>query len=307
MTCNARYDFGCTLLGVLAFALLAPLRLSAAEIGFDDRAGSTGCNFYLIGRISAGDDNKFREAVLRAFESGCKPNGLDIFSQGGDVEAAMAIGRQVAMLAMNTRAPQAYNVASGSWTCNIRGELVQSYDSLTKQGSRDCICASACFFIWAGGVVRSGNVVIIHRPHFEQKSYSALSVTEARQRYQMLTSAVQKYLTSVDISEALITRMLAINSRDGSLLQAEELKGLRRRGYYDELLIAKCGKSEAEFEAEADEAMKGFKGKTTADYFLTRVEASRERINCTTAALREISEQAKVEYLQIYGRGMNSR
>jgi hypothetical protein len=153
------------LIGGLAFWPIVIPPVSAAEIGFRGTGGS--CNFYIIGDIAENDGDVFRQTVLRAFDNGCSPHLLEVFSQGGNLQAAIDIGRQVSVLTMYTMAPEggAFRAARG-WGCNLKGRVVAPYDPVTKRGDRNCTCASACFFVWAAGVKRLGNVVIIHRPYF---------------------------------------------------------------------------------------------------------------------------------------------
>jgi hypothetical protein len=291
-------------IGIFALWFLAISGVSAADIGFDRRSGAISCNFYIIGDIVPGDSEAFRDSVLKAFEAGCSPDLLDIFSNGGDLQAAINIGRQVSVLTMYTRAPEAGGYrAARAWGCNIKGTVVSIYDQTTKRGDPNCICASACFFVWAGGAKRLGNVVIIHRPYFDAKIYSGLSVSEARERFQNLTRAAREYLLSVDVPDAMIARMMAISSRAGSFLQEQEIRELRMRRFYDELLIANCGVSETEVEAAADEATKGIQGKTAMEYFVRRLEASKAYLSCWSKARQKILEQAKSEYLARYGEG----
>lgn len=289
--------------------LLLPTNALGADIvvGLQPGPSSGGktysCDLLIIGEIAPGDGEVFRERILKAFGAGCTPHALRLFSPGGDLKAAIDIGRQVNTLALYTMAPDAgpRGPERSSWACSLKGGIVGPFDKVTGRGDRNCICASACFFIWAGGVKRLGNVVAIHRPHFEATSFSGLALSEARQRYQGLTRAAQEYLSSLEIPDRLVGRMLSINSREGQFLKEDEVSEIRTRRYYEELLIARCGVSEAEEQKAADAALKGFKGQRTMDHIARRMEVSKVYIECYSGARRSILLQAKDDYLQKFG------
>jgi hypothetical protein len=280
---------------VLSTLIVLTLPLSAARAADirPDAPRACGFSVSITGDIAPGDELVFRDRILSYFERGCLPHMVHLNSAGGDLQAAIDIGRQVATLALFTEAPRG--------PCNFKGQIVQPFDPRTGTGDRNCICASACFFIWAAGAQRLGNLVVVHRPFFDQKFYSGRPLSEARQRYQAATKVAQDYLTGLDIPDGLVTRMLSTNSRESSFLSEKEIKALRNRRFYEELYIAECGMSEAEEEEAAKAAMKGFKPKTTSEGVARRMEVSGKYIECSSGVLRKILEQGKAEYLRIHG------
>ena len=252
------------LLGVLVFCHLASIA-AAADIFYDGEGHvrSRTCRFHVIGDIAPGDGDLFRRKMLRAIDEGCLPVKVVLYSAGGDLHAAIDIGRQLSALNMHTEAPDVW-MSEGepperrfnkTRYCHFRGKAF-SYNPATEQGDRNCVCASACFFIWVAGTKRFGNVVIIHRPYFDPKVYSNLPVGDAQKHFAELTRAAQQYLASLEIPEALITRMLSISSREGSFLSDREIKQLRSRRFFEELVIARCGRTEREVNGVANEAAK---------------------------------------------------
>jgi hypothetical protein len=251
----------------------------------------------LVGRIEAGDDEKFRRTVVaeirrRGHE---KPpvSFLHIYSPGGNLSAALKIGEQVHLLQLETVAPTMRphvrtNFATGTpipdtrlpqsepRSCDLPGERerrervsdehrrhldamiearkkknykyapfdgqFETFDPKSQRGDARCECTSACFFIWAAGAVRFGDVVGVHRPTFDPTEFSKLSASEARARYDALTEASKSYLTKIGISQELINRVFATSSTNIAYLSQQELGMLRRSPHLEELLIAKCGR-----------------------------------------------------------------
>jgi ATP-dependent protease ClpP protease subunit len=117
------------------------------------------------------------EAVLR---KGGRINSLGILrSPGGDVEAAMALGRIL----------RAQRVGA-----QVTGD-----------------CASACVFAIAGPLWRSYSTARIglHRPYFDSASSSP---AEAGQRIKALNASLRAYLEEMNVSTALLDAMNAVPS-----------------------------------------------------------------------------------------------
>ena len=115
---------------------------------------------------------------------------LWINSDGGDLEAAIAIGR----LLRKTEAV------------------------VTVQGR----CASACVFILAGGVTRSAmqGVVVIHRPFLTKDLPGGTGYDES---YKRAAQMIRSYLAEMNIPAELGDRMLTIPPDEGVTLTKEEL------------------------------------------------------------------------------------
>ena len=85
------------------------------------------------------------------------------------------------------------------------------YDPSAGIGDPNCTCASACFYIWAAGAERDGDIVQIHRPYFNSGEYSALTASEAQAAYGELQAKVRDFLAKVGVSTALIDKMMSVD------------------------------------------------------------------------------------------------
>lgn len=104
-------------------------------------------------------------------------------SPGGDVVAALAIGRLVRARSFETDVP------------------------------KDYVCASACIFILAAGVDRAAYGKIgIHRPHYDDAYFAGLDPTEAQEKYDQLETITHSYLHDMGIPDELFTMMMRVPS-----------------------------------------------------------------------------------------------
>lgn len=172
------------------------------------------CTF--SGTIEPEDVAQLRENVLR----GC--HTLLVSSLGGDVDTALALGRIAREAAM------AVSV--------VRGEK----------------CASACVFLYAGGVMRAPyGQVWIHRPYLEN---SSASFSETQQRFADLGQRVKIYLREVNVNEGLFDRMMTIPPEKAQAVSLEEMDTLGL-GFVDQVhseflenkRAAKAGMTKREF------------------------------------------------------------
>jgi len=192
-------------------------------------------------------------------------------------------------------------------------EQFETFDPKTQRGDARCECASACFFIWAAGAARLGDVVGVHRPSFDPAEFSKLLPGEARAKYDRLTEASKSYLTKVGVSEELINRIFAISSTSIGYLDQRELGRLRRSPHLEELLIAKCGRLTT---MEDLRALTSEEIDTISTYWYGRHSMSKpgelsERVrrvldtkNCEVLSLREIHRQTNREYVRPYDEGV---
>lgn len=136
-------------------------------------------------------------------------------SSGGDVRAAMTIGRFL-------RAFNAFIIVG------VNAE-----------------CSSACVLILAAGakrIVFTGGRVGLHRPHFEESLFAGLTTTQARDKYSEMERSVRDYLKDLGMPEALFEKMRSIPSRRLEYLKEDELEALSLVGFdpaMDELERAK--------------------------------------------------------------------
>lgn len=156
----------------------------------------------LNGEIQLGTVNEVKRLLDRRREwIGAKKTNeagtLIIDSPGGNLAAAMAIGRM------------------------LRAERVPVF---IPKGHE---CVSACIIVLAGAVTRLYvGKVGIHRPFFDLPSGSQpLTPEQVRSGYERVLDELRAYLREMNVSERLIDDMLAINPADVRYLSTEQLYG----------------------------------------------------------------------------------
>ncbi len=121
------------------------------------------------GIIKAGDFEKFRNKLV---EKGKPPTPLYLNSPGGDLREALKIGRLVRKLRLNTTAPiliaSTKELVCWKWTTRVEIRELKKGD--------ECICASACFFIYVAGVDRNGGYDAVHRPYVKKQGAAEISL-----------------------------------------------------------------------------------------------------------------------------------
>jgi hypothetical protein len=120
---------------------------------------------------------------------------IDINSPGGNLDAAMAIGRL------------------------LRKNRVTI--SIPKDGE----CVSACVMIYAGAVRRSASGKVgIHRPYLNQSISSQLQAPDKlRSNYEQMLQTLRAYLREMNVSERLAEDMLKIAPADVRYLSNDVL------------------------------------------------------------------------------------
>ena len=144
-------------------------RANSAEIFF---VAHNGLNIVIEGEIVEGDEEKFLQLAQSA------RGGLQkvfLYSAGGNLHTAMGIGRAIRKLALPTYS-------------------AQRQFCLAKDRN-NCICASACFFIHAGGIERYGSNLLVHSPYFDPSQFAQLSFSDARRAYNSMLVESRSYLT----------------------------------------------------------------------------------------------------------------
>lgn len=201
------------------------------------------CDLVLIGDIEPGDDAKFARELSRLLESECKSPTVHLYSRGGNVDAAIGIAEQVYALRLRTVAPTLvfkpgdlqYSPDGARYCPMLPGAIARrelegnayhqeferalqnhtptpdrilhgEFDPKAGIGDPNCSCASACFYIWAAGAERDGDVVQVHRPYFNSEEYSTLSANEAQAAYKALQEKVRDFLTKVESALRSLTR-----------------------------------------------------------------------------------------------------
>jgi hypothetical protein len=123
-------------------------------------------------------------------------------SPGGNVEAAINIGRLFRKYLIKARAPTvgklfALDVSSPFNWCS----------------GQSCTCASACALIWFGAVDREGEVGL-HRPTTEDPTFRALPAAEASNVYRKILGSITAYLDEMEVPRPMIDAMVGTSSSE---------------------------------------------------------------------------------------------
>ncbi len=176
------------LLRLLALTLLLLLAARAHSAEFLLRASPRGNICFLEGGIEAGDDTALRSLLAR----GCAQLGLN--SGGGSVAVALSMGR-----------------------------IIRASEVPVVVGDHG-FCASACVFLYAGGVSRAPyGPIKIHRPYLPR---AASTVAETRQTYRRLETEVKTFLREMNVKEDLFDQMMRIAPEDAEVLTLEHMESI---------------------------------------------------------------------------------
>jgi hypothetical protein len=218
--------------GLLAVTLLLSGMASSAwtaEMVIDPNS-----QLYLIGKIVPGDFERFKSA-LRTAPAGL--NTINLRSPGGDVMEAVKIGRLVRSLYLDTLAP--LSPEAGPYA---KHNCSSDHPTVRRQGT--CLCASACFLIWAGGLTPFGDHVYIHRISFDKEYYGSLSPSEADIKYEQGLRVVREYLTEMGVPERYYEKLVRTPSNFSAKVKfLEVMKDFNwiGRPSLNEWMIARCG------------------------------------------------------------------
>jgi hypothetical protein len=192
------------------------------------------CKEALIkGVIEPGDGAKFA-AFLHANHPFL--SRIYLWSPGGSVEEAMKIGRLVrkGMLATKVADDFLSVLPPG------HGILFGGQAGALCQGS-GCHCASACFLIWAAGIVREGNVLGLHRPSVQSTRFANLPPEQASASYRLVLAEMERYLAEMEVPRRFIELMTDTASNDVRWLDFNEGWSLKEVASIAEWITASCG------------------------------------------------------------------
>jgi hypothetical protein len=157
----------------------------------------------LNGDLAAGDSSKLlntlNQLASKYQKDDCKNGFLSIQlnSNGGDVFESIKIGRVIRSYNLHTIVP--FNA----------------------------VCNSSCVFLLASGVRRSPiGQVGIHRPYFAAISPN-LTANEIQSKRNELTKQIREFIDEIDVSQALLDKMLSVPPEKIKILSATELEELR--------------------------------------------------------------------------------
>lgn len=212
------------------------------------------CEILLSGRIVPGDAARLLE-VIRHPPSGHKFfNSLVLDSRGGDVEEALRIAEVLksALLSTATYTNSEFATAFHLYEPGYK----KANPTLLKRIKRRCV--SSCALIWIAGTEKAGaelGHLGLHRPYFAKEAYSNPSPTELSRNQNRIMGIVRDYLMQEGMPSALIEKMFQYSSQEVywvTQMEALELPGYA--GWWDEMLISRCGKKswqESIFQNEA--------------------------------------------------------
>jgi hypothetical protein len=177
----------------------------------------------MFGEIQMGDELKFKNTIKTILQQGKWVERIYLFSNGGAMPAALNIGEQVYTLRISTFAPidwrnpgQPHHFVCQAGTVNLH------YFPDLHSGDARCNCASACFFIWAGGRGRNGGVLGIHRIKLDPKMFGQLASTEAEKLYNRAMDEDKEYLKMMGIPESIALLAFSVGSDDIRYLTPQE-------------------------------------------------------------------------------------
>lgn len=199
----------------------------AASVALDPDSPS---QIMIVGKIVPGDYDRFVDILKRS----SRPiYAVNIVSLGGITQEAIKIGRLIRSLSLATNAPNTADFAP-------QARQMMCSESTRIDSSAPCTCASACFLIWAGGVVRSGNDIHLHRIAFDKSFYGSLNPGDAHTKYQEGLNEVHKYLQEMEIPDNIYVKMVNMPSYDTVPLD-DTANSLWTTPSFGEWLTARCG------------------------------------------------------------------
>jgi hypothetical protein len=260
---------------VIAIALTSSAR--SAQIFHRTQSGADGGYtwVYIMGKIEIGDDVRFKSELLNLAKAGIRAYGVYVYSPGGLTYAALKIGRYIRTMYLGSWVPIEYepfhfNTNIEYWTDFLQsrhclmvddnGNFAEfKYNRVTHVGNPNCICASACFLVWAAGAgthqqglpenqVKGAAVprlsILVHRPYFDPKEYALWPGETAKARYELVEKTVRQYLNEMEVPERVVKKMFSVASTEVVPLTRDEVESMDRRSlwppYLDEMAIAKC-------------------------------------------------------------------
>jgi hypothetical protein len=231
--------------------------------------------------VDAGDDRKFRALILPYLQAGYVIFQVNIFSPGGDSDAAMGIGEQIRTLNAQTQGPVKREGFLGTDVeCRFAeasgGRIVPRVISGTTYPW--CTCTSACFLVWAAGFRREGNYVGMHRFRFEEKVFATWPAEQARSRYVDWQERETLYLRKLGVPSSMIELMFAVNSESMHFLTESQLQLMQSNPYVEELIRARCGLAKGTTTREGDSYVRPYEAADKACYRATLREFMREGV-----------------------------
>ena len=196
------------------------------------------------GEINPGDARKF-ERVVRGI--GRRVGTVVLRSPGGSVPDAMAIGRLVRQLMLETDGPGFSGENEGA-TCQPEGGHPNTV----------CVCASACFLIYAGGFPRDVSYVLLHRPFVDPSVNAGMGYDQSMLLASQARKEVAEYLREMGVPDRYANILFSTPSNTAVHVPLSDMRNAFA-GYppeVEEWLMAKCqtistGQAEQRFAEES--------------------------------------------------------
>ena len=133
------------------------------------------------------------------------------------------------------------------------GRLVRENNLLTfvNEAPEKKVCFSSCFFIWAGGIYRSG-YPSIHRPYLPDNGLTKLSLSDADKLYLDLSESIEKFLYDLRLKQHLPSDFVRVlmSTRPEDVFSMRDFKETTPTLYghfephVEQFLLDKCGSLE---------------------------------------------------------------
>lgn len=264
---------------LIALSVFFAVKGESKSADFSVRLGDGGYAIVMTGPIVVGDAKKLQSkfpkhaAVVEIF----------LASPGGDVEEALKMAALIDRSFVTVIAPQKHKETVGS-----NGVGKSESDSRCREHQirvADCSCASACALIWIVAKTRADGDVLIHRPHFEQQSFSKMSNSEAIRAYTEMEKNLRQFLLASAIPNALVDKIFSVPSSSAKYLTKDEISTLPRNSGFEELMYSRCRTF--------------FAGKDVSAY-ASMLDEEREKLQSEVARLRgAVSKEEKILKLDL--------
>jgi hypothetical protein len=178
-----------------AFLFLAVLSNSAnSAVSFEELASTYQVDGFVIrihGRIVKGDNQEFRRILKVSTKRGLHLNHVSLDSEGGDLDEAIALGRQIRSL----------------------NEYV-----VLQPGAK---CLSSCIIVYAGGSQRArGKLMGVHRPYL----VTEIGSDDFQSVIKIIRQKLNAYFTEMNVPQTLTDLMMATPPERIHMLTAQEVE-----------------------------------------------------------------------------------
>ena len=173
-----------------------------------------------------------------------KESGTDVVMDGeivvGDYEQLLAIHALVPIHTLRVSSPGGSVAEALKFIDFVNRFSVEVTTSGCRRDPEECICASACAFIWLASPVRGGHRIKVHRPYIENDNFSKLRDGEAMDKYTGATEPLRLLLLGRGYSQEFVNRIFRTPRERAILLSIDEISRLPIDAALDELVSARC-------------------------------------------------------------------